>query len=140
MLKAFKYTLSPNIKQQMVLNKTFGCVRYFWNKQVELFNSYNKDSNPIVNFKTSTEIRKENGWMLEVSAAAIQQKVIAHAQLHGWKMSMISKEAHPCPVPDICGRTLYDAYLGKKVGAGSIAIIERFFANLNKEQIILDDN
>ena len=74
MLKAFKYTLSPNIKQQMVLNKTFGCVRYFWNKQVELFNSYNKDSNPIVNFKTSTEIRKENGWMLEVSAAAIQQK------------------------------------------------------------------
>ena len=70
----------------------------------------------------------------------IQTLLKSHATKHGWKMAMIGKNAHPCPVPDICGRTLYDAYLGKKVGAGSIAIIERFFANLNKEQIILDDN
>ena len=92
MLKAFKYTLSPNIKQQMVLNKTFGCVRYFWNKQVELFNSYNKDSNPIVNFKTSTEIRKENGWMLEVSAAAIQQKEMDFKEFKKQRFSSTRKK------------------------------------------------
>lgn len=76
MLKAYKYYLVPNVKQSIVLNKTFGCVRYFWNKQVEAFNSYDKENNPSVVFKTSTEIRKENEWMKEVSAAAIQQKEI----------------------------------------------------------------
>lgn len=76
MLKAYKYCLVPNVKQSIVLNKTFGSVRYFWNKQVETFNSYDKESNSIVSFKTSTEIRKENEWMQEVSAAAIQQKEI----------------------------------------------------------------
>ena len=76
MLKAYKYRLNPNIKQSVALNKTFGCVRYFWNHQVEAFNSYDKEANPLANFKTSTEVRKENQWMKEVSAAAIQQKEI----------------------------------------------------------------
>ena len=76
MLRAYKYCLVPNVKQSIVLNKTFGCVRYYWNKQVESFNSYDKETNPVVSFKTSTEIRKENEWMQEVSAAAIQQKEI----------------------------------------------------------------
>ena len=74
MLKAYKYRLYPNIKQSIALNKTFGCVRYFWNKQVETFNSYDKESNNMIAFKTSTEIRKENEWMQEVSATALQQK------------------------------------------------------------------
>lgn len=76
MLKAYKFRLVPNMKQSIVLNKTFGCVRYFWNKQVEQFNSYNKETNSIIRFKSSTEIRNENEWMKEVSAAAIQQKEI----------------------------------------------------------------
>ena len=58
MLKSYKYCLVPNVKQSIVLNKTFGSVRYFWNKQVEIFNSYDKESNTVVSFKTSTEIRK----------------------------------------------------------------------------------
>jgi len=76
MLRAYKYCLVPNVKQSISLNKTMGCVRYYWNKQVESFNSYDKETNPVVSFKTSTEIRKENEWMQEVSAAAIQQKEI----------------------------------------------------------------
>ena len=76
MLKAYKYRLYPNVSQSILLNKTFGCVRYFWNKQVEVFNSYDKETNPTVVFKTSTKIRNENEWMKEVSAAAIQQKEI----------------------------------------------------------------
>jgi putative transposase len=75
-LKSYKYCLVPNVKQSIVLNKTFGSVRYFWNKQVETFYSYDKENNPVVSFKTSTEMRKENEWMQEVSAAAIQQKEI----------------------------------------------------------------
>ena len=76
MLRAYKYRLNPNVKQSVLLCKTLGCVRYFWNRQVETFNTYDKEESVKPIFKTSTEIRKEMDWMLEVSAAAIQQKEI----------------------------------------------------------------
>lgn len=75
-LIAYKYRLYPNKTQQTLLNKTFGCVRFYWNRQVAIFKTYNKETNPKPEFKTSTELRNENEWMLEVSAAAIQQKEI----------------------------------------------------------------
>lgn len=76
MLKAFKYRLIPNKKQEIFLRKTFGCVRFFWNKQVEVFNNYDPKLNPKPIYKTSTEFRSEIKWMKEVSAASIQQKEI----------------------------------------------------------------
>lgn len=76
MIKSFKYRLYPNTTQKISLAKTFGCVRYFWNKQVESFNTYDKESKLYPVFKTSTEIRNETVWMKEVSAAAVQQKEI----------------------------------------------------------------
>ena len=76
MLRAYKYQISPNVKQQILLAKTFGCVRYFWNQQVSLFNSYDKASAEKPTYATSTEIRNSLEWMKEVSAAAIQQKEI----------------------------------------------------------------
>jgi putative transposase len=66
----------PNNTQKVLLAKTFGCVRYFWNSQVETFNSYDKEANPKPEYKTSTVLRNEIEWMKEVSAAAIQQKEI----------------------------------------------------------------
>jgi hypothetical protein len=73
-LKAYKFRLYPNKTQEILLNKTFGCVRYAWNQNVAQFNTYDKETNPKPEFKTSTELRKEIEWMKEVSAAAIQQK------------------------------------------------------------------
>ena len=75
-LVAYKYRLYPNKTQQTLLNKTMGCVRYFWNQQVAVFKTYDKETNPKPEFKTSTELRNEIEWMKEVSAAAIQQKEI----------------------------------------------------------------
>lgn len=75
-LVAYRYRLYPNKAQQTLLNKTMGCVRYFWNKQVATFKTYDKETNPKPEFKTSTELRNEIEWMQEVSAAAIQQKEI----------------------------------------------------------------
>lgn len=72
MLTSFKYRLYPNQAQKVRLAKTFGCVRYVWNKNVESFNSYSKDSNIV--FKSSTQLRNEFDWLKEVSATAIQQK------------------------------------------------------------------
>ena len=73
-LVAYKYRLYPNKTQQTLLNKTMGCVRFFYNQQVATFRTYDKETNPMPYFKTSTELRNEIEWMKEVSAAAIQQK------------------------------------------------------------------
>lgn len=75
-LKAYKFRLYPNKEQEVLLNKTFGCVRYAWNQNVANFLTYDKEKNPNPVFKTSTELRKEIEWMQEVSASAIQQKEI----------------------------------------------------------------
>lgn len=75
-LVAYKYRLYPSKTQQTLLNKTMGCVRFFWNQQIATFISYNKETNPKPEFKTSTEIRDEYDWMQEVSSVAIQQKEI----------------------------------------------------------------
>lgn len=70
----YRYRVYPNVKQRALLTKTFGCVRYYWNLQVEAFNAYDKKSNPHPVFCTSTQVRRDVPWMGEVSAAAIQQK------------------------------------------------------------------
>jgi putative transposase len=65
--KSYKIAIYPNEKQEILINKTFGCVRYFWNKSVE---AVNKKEKP----KTVKELREETGWMKEVSFTAVQQK------------------------------------------------------------------
>ncbi len=92
MLKAYKYRIYPNKTQTILLAKTFGCVRYFWNKQVETFNSYNKETNSKPKYLTSTQIRHENLWMLEVSAAAIQQKEIDFKEFKNQKFNKKRKK------------------------------------------------
>lgn len=73
-LKTYKFRLYLNVTQEILLNKTFGCVRYAWNQNVANFLTYDKENNPKPIFKTSTELRNEIEWMKEVSASAIQQK------------------------------------------------------------------
>ncbi len=87
-LRAYKFRLYPNKTQVVLINKTFGCVRYFWNYQVATFRTYNKETNPNPEFKTSTQLRSELEWMKEVSAAAIQQKEI---DFNEYKKQLFSK-------------------------------------------------
>ena len=91
-LIAYKYRLSPNKTQEVLLNKTFGCVRYAWNQNVATFNSYDKETNPNPTFKSSTELRNELEWMKEVSAAAIQQKEIDFKEYKTQKFSKNRKK------------------------------------------------
>ena len=73
-MKAFKYRIYPNKEQEILLAKTFGCVRVVWNHNVEIFNKYDADLTEQEKPLTSTELRKKFEWMNEVSAAAVQQK------------------------------------------------------------------
>jgi len=74
--RSYKYRLYPDHGQKVLIEKTFGCVRVVWNRNVFVFNSYNKESNPTPVYQSSTEMRSEFDWMKEVSAAALQQKEI----------------------------------------------------------------
>jgi putative transposase len=76
MLRSYKYRIYPTAKQEQTLAKVFGCVRFVWNKNVEVFNSYDKENNPNPEFKSSTEYRQEFNFLQEISAATIQQKEI----------------------------------------------------------------
>lgn len=73
-LKAFKYRIYPTKQQQVLLNKTFGCVRVVWNHNVEVFNKYDKNLSEQAQPLTSTQLKQKFEWMSEVSAAALQQK------------------------------------------------------------------
>jgi putative transposase len=71
--KAFKFRLDPNVKQQILLAKTFGSVRRIWNDRVNEFNQYAILPRPPI--LTTTQMRSQvYPWMQEVSAAALQQK------------------------------------------------------------------
>ena len=75
-LKAYKFRLSPTPDQKVLLNKTFGCTRFIWNKLVENFNSWSPNETTI---KLTDKILKDDPefiWLNEVSAAALQQKRI----------------------------------------------------------------
>lgn len=91
MIKAYKYRIYPTSTQKVLLAKTFGCVRFFWNKQVEVFNSYSKELNPTPTYKTSTQFRHEYEWMQEVSAGAIQQKENDFKEFKNQKFSQTRK-------------------------------------------------
>lgn len=75
-LKAFKYRLYPTAKQEVLLNKTFGCVRVVWNHNVEMFNKFDKNLTEQGQALTTTQLKQKYEWMSEVSAAALQQKEI----------------------------------------------------------------
>ncbi len=73
-LKAFKYRLYPTVQQEVLLNKTFGCVRVVWNHHVEVFNKFDKKLTEQEQPLSTTQLKKNFEWLNEVSAAALQQK------------------------------------------------------------------
>ena len=71
--KSYKFRIYPNKTQEVLLNKTFGCVRYAWNSWVSLFN--NKEvENKDKHYNTPKEFRQVLNWMQEISSASLQQK------------------------------------------------------------------
>ena len=85
-LKAYKFRIYPSKKQEILFAKTFGCVRFVWNKLVENFND--KESDIIVNEKTLKD-NPEFSFLKEVSAATLQQK---RADFYEFKKQYFNKK------------------------------------------------
>ena len=94
-VKGYKFPIYPNKDQIELLNKTFGCVRYVWNKALgevkyehEYYNAH-KDLNTItpatppnvtgyglVNRLISYKRNPDTQWLNEVSSVALQQTML----------------------------------------------------------------
>lgn len=74
--KAYKFRLYPNKKQQELINKTFGCVRFIYNKMLsDKIDYYKEHKNKLNN--TPAQYKKEFEFLKEVDSLAL-----ANAQLN----------------------------------------------------------
>jgi putative transposase len=77
MLKAYKYRIYPTQEQKVLLAKTFGSCRWFYNLALNLTNETYKitgkglSRNEIIN--KLPELKKEFEWLSEVPSQALQQ-------------------------------------------------------------------
>lgn len=76
MNKAYKYRIYPNKEQQIMFAKTFGCVRFIYNKMLgDKIDFYKKTKQKLNN--TPAQYKKEFEWLKEVDSLAL-----ANAQMN----------------------------------------------------------
>lgn len=76
MLKAYKYRLYPNKQQEILIQKTFGCARFIYNKMLSDKIEYYKETGKML-YNTPAQYKKEFEWLKEVDSLAL-----ANAQLN----------------------------------------------------------
>ena len=79
MNKSFKIRIYPNKKQQILINKTFGCTRFIYNFMLNLKQKLYKNFNINLNYnnmsKILTELKRHKLWLCEVDAVSLQQSL-----------------------------------------------------------------
>ena len=73
---AYKYRIYPNQAQQVLISKTFGCVRFIFNKMLGDRIAYYKETGLSLQ-NTPAKYKKDYEWLKEVDSLAL-----ANAQLH----------------------------------------------------------
>ena len=76
MNKAYKFRIYPNTEQKELLAKTFGCVRFIYNKMLADKIEHYKNTGEKLN-NTPAQYKKEFEWLKEVDSLAL-----ANAQLN----------------------------------------------------------
>ena len=77
-LKAYKVRLYPTIDQQVFFAKSFGCVRFIWNKMLSDKIEHYKETKPTLK-NYPAQYKKEFEWLQEVDSLALS-KVERHLQ------------------------------------------------------------
>ena len=79
MNKAHKIRIYPNAKQQIQMNKTFGCVRFYWNflldQSIKNYEGKRKNPEHVPDKTTYAQLKKkeEYAWLKEVEAQPLSQ-------------------------------------------------------------------
>ena len=68
--KAFKYRMYPNAEQRAMLAKTFGCVRFVYNRMLADKIAYYKETGKMLN-NTPAPLKAEYEWLGEVDSLAL---------------------------------------------------------------------
>lgn len=76
MNKAYRYRLYPTTEQEVMFAKTFGCVRFIYNKMLADRLDYYKETGKFLN-NTPAQYKAEFPWLKEIDSQAL-----AYAQLH----------------------------------------------------------
>jgi putative transposase len=74
--KAYRYRLYPTREQKMMFAKTFGCVRFIYNKMLSDRIDYYKETGQKLN-NTPAQYKEEFPWLKEVDSLAL-----ANAQMN----------------------------------------------------------
>ena len=76
MEKCYKYRIYPNAEQEMLIQKTFGCCRFTYNRFLaERMEAYKQEKKTITRFeqdKKLTDLKKELTWLKEADSTALQ--------------------------------------------------------------------
>lgn len=77
MLRAYRYRLYPNTKQQELIHKTIGCCRfvynYYLNKRIEIYQNEGKTLNYNACANDLPNLKQQYQWLREVDSIALQQ-------------------------------------------------------------------
>lgn len=69
-LRAYKFRIYPNNTQKELINKTFGCCRFYWNQVLADNNKLYKETGKG-EILTPAQYKKENEWLKDVDAQAL---------------------------------------------------------------------
>lgn len=77
--KAFKFRIYPNKEQELLINKTFGCCRFVYNKTLkyrqDLYKNENKSMSKFDCTKYMTTLKSEYKWLKEVDSTALNNSI-----------------------------------------------------------------
>ena len=68
--KGYKYRLLPKREQRIMLGKTFGCVRFMWNKMLAHTQDYYKEHGKT-DYLTPASFKEEFTWLREVDSLSL---------------------------------------------------------------------
>ena len=115
MNKAYKFRIYPDEEQKILISKTFGCVRFIYNKmlgdKIEYYHQTQKKQN-----NTPAQYKTEYEWLKEVDSLAL-----ANAQMNflSDEVICVSEKNKKIEIPfkindfmiaDILSRGLYDVF------------------------------
>lgn len=75
---AQRIPFTPSKTQAALLEQCFGARRFAYNQQVEAFNSYDKDTNPLPTYPCTTDMKGANEWLRDspVPSSALSNAIM----------------------------------------------------------------
>lgn len=100
---SYKFRLYPNLKQESLIRRTFGCCRFVFNhflaKRMEQYKETGKSPTRFQQDKSLTGLKKELDWLREVDATALQatlQSLDSAYQNFFRRVKKDEKSGYPC--------------------------------------------